>query len=252
MPARLAGLCRGASGTSSGAWPARVVDDVGAVEAQPPWTTRCRRRRGRRRQFGHHARRPAAWSVTLAMPRPACRPRRVDQPVLERRAARVETGPLSRRRAAWMAVMATVLTMSATVAPAEVVHRRCSPCSTGPTATAGRALHRLVRVVAGVEVREDEDGGVPGHLAARQLGARDAGVDRRVVLDRPLDRQVGPARTSSVAARTLSTSAPGPTPRSSTEHRPHEFDAERAAVSADESDAANCAAFGSGLTAQSP
>ena len=65
---------------------------------------------------------------------------------------------------------------------------------------AGAALHRLVGVVAGVEVGEDQHGGAPGDGGVRQLGRRDGHVDRRVVLDRALDRQVrrpgrGPARS---------------------------------------------------------
>src|SRR5512133_4342010 len=53
----------------------------------------------------------------------------------------------------------------------------------------GRALHRLVGVVAGVEVGEHEHGGPAGDLAVGQLGPGDLGVDGRVVLDRPLDEQ---------------------------------------------------------------
>src|SRR5215218_9505140 len=59
----------------------------------------------------------------------------------------------------------------------------------------GRALHRLVGVVAGVEVGEHEHGGPAGDLAVGQLGPGDLGVDGRVVLDRPLDQEVGPALT---------------------------------------------------------
>ena len=82
MPARLAGLCSGASGTS-----ARNVGStsssttVGAVNASPPWTTRCptastasRRARRRRRPA------PASWSATSStIPPPrALTGRRVD------------------------------------------------------------------------------------------------------------------------------------------------------------------------------
>src|SRR5215207_2146665 len=57
----------------------------------------------------------------------------------------------------------------------------------------GRPLHRLVGVVAGVEVGEHEHGGPAGDLAVGQLGPGDRGVDGGVVLDRPLDQEVGPA-----------------------------------------------------------
>ena len=56
---------------------------------------------------------------------------------------------------------------------------------------AGRALHRLVGVVAGVQVGEDEHGRAAGHLGVGQLGPRHGGVDGGVVLDRALDREVG-------------------------------------------------------------
>ena len=72
---------------------------------------------------------------------------------------------------AWIAVIATVLTMSCTVAPRErSLTGLLRPCSTGPMAIAfARALDGLVGVVAGVEVREDEDGRAARDLAARQL-----------------------------------------------------------------------------------
>ena len=57
----------------------------------------------------------------------------------------------------------------------------------------GRTLDRLVGVVAGVEVREHEDGGPARDLAAGQLRACDARVDGRVVLDRAVHGQGGPA-----------------------------------------------------------
>ena len=96
---------------------------------------------------------------------------------------------------AWIAVIATVLTMSRTSAPRErslTGLRR--PCSTGPIATApGAALHRLVGVVAGVEVGEDEHRRAAGDLRLGQLRCGDGGIGRGVVLDRPLDEQVGRA-----------------------------------------------------------
>src|SRR3954451_17115382 len=53
------------------------------------------------------------------------------------------------------------------------------------------ALNRLVGVVPGVQVGEDEHRRAPGHRRLRQLGLRHGGVDRGVVLDRSLDEQVG-------------------------------------------------------------
>src|SRR4029453_10087295 len=57
----------------------------------------------------------------------------------------------------------------------------------------GRARHRLVGVVAGVQVGEHEHRGPAGDLAVGQLGVGDLGVDGRVVLDRPLIQEAGPA-----------------------------------------------------------
>src|SRR5271165_323329 len=47
----------------------------------------------------------------------------------------------------------------------------------------GAALHRLVGVVAGVEVREDQHRGTAGDHRITRLGGRDRRVDRGVVLD---------------------------------------------------------------------
>src|SRR5215218_9052964 len=81
-------------------------------------------------------------------------------------------------------------------APGEVVDRLAQALEDRPDGDrVGRALHRLVGVVAGVEVGEHEHGGPPGDLAVGQLGPGDLGVDGRVVLDRPLDEQIGPALT---------------------------------------------------------
>src|SRR5665647_2383676 len=54
----------------------------------------------------------------------------------------------------------------------------------------GRALDRLVRVVAGVEVGEHEHGRLAGHQRMGQLGLGDGFVHRRVELDRSLDEQL--------------------------------------------------------------
>ena len=79
-------------------------------------------------------------------------------------------------------------------APGQVVDRLAQALEDRPDGDrVGRALHRLVGVVAGVEVGEHEHGGPAGDLAVGQLGAGDRWVDGRVVLDRPLDQEVGPA-----------------------------------------------------------
>src|SRR5690349_15713643 len=57
---------------------------------------------------------------------------------------------------------------------------------------AGAALHRLIGVVAGVEVWEHQYGGSAGHLRLRHLDRGHPLVDRRVVLDRTVSEQVGP------------------------------------------------------------
>jgi hypothetical protein len=73
------------------------------------------------------------------------------------------------------------------------------------------ALHRLVGVVAGVEVGEDEHGRPAGDRRVGHLRLGDGGVGRRVVLDRAFDEQLGArSRTNAVASRTLSTSSPDP------------------------------------------
>ncbi len=77
---------------------------------------------------------------------------------------------------------------------------------------AGRALHGLAGVVAGVEVGEDQHAGLPRDLGVGQLGGGDGRLHGRVVLDRTLDLQVRPARAGPARwpSRTLSTSAPRP------------------------------------------
>ena len=69
---------------------------------------------------------------------------------------------------------------------------------------AGAALHRLVGVVAGVEVGEDQHRRPAGHRGVRHLGGRDRRLDRGVVLDRPLDQQVAARARAPVRLR------PGP------------------------------------------
>src|SRR5580658_11275359 len=57
------------------------------------------------------------------------------------------------------------------------------------------ALHSLVGGIAGVEVREDEDGGAPGHGALWPLVLRHRCDGGRVVLQRAVDGQAGFAFT---------------------------------------------------------
>ena len=57
-----------------------------------------------------------------------------------------------------------------------------------------RALDRLVGDVPGVQVGEDEDGRLPGDVRLRRLQARDVGHDGRVVLERPVEGEVGAQR----------------------------------------------------------
>src|SRR5215213_11702837 len=79
-------------------------------------------------------------------------------------------------------------------APGQVVDRLAQALEDRPDGDrVGRPLHRLVGVVAGVEVGEHEHGGPAGDLAVGQLGPGDRGVDGGVVLDRPLDQEVGAA-----------------------------------------------------------
>src|SRR5215212_9913905 len=78
--------------------------------------------------------------------------------------------------------------------PRQVVDRLAQPLEDRPDGhRPGRPLDRLVGVVAGVEVGEHEHRGPAGDLAVRELGAGRGRVDGRVVLDRPLDEQVGAA-----------------------------------------------------------
>src|ERR1700757_2693844 len=43
-----------------------------------------------------------------------------------------------------------------------------------------------------IQVSEDEHARAPGNIGARELAAGDARVDRRVILDRSVDREIGP------------------------------------------------------------
>ena len=207
MPARLAGLCSGASGTSASIAPTTSSSiSVGAAEPLPA----VHHPVPDRRQPVEVEPDITIGQRDLVRRRVAVRPRRsvrpapcrrcrvaVEEAVLHRRRAAVEhQDPAHAAPAAWIAVIATVLTMSVTVAPRDrSLTGRRRPCMhRADRDRAGRALHRLVRVVAGVEVREDRSTvawpatALPGSLVR---GHRR--VDRRVVLDRALHRQVRPA-----------------------------------------------------------
>src|SRR3954470_1793514 len=94
---------------------------------------------------------------------------------------------------------------------------------------ARRALDRLVGVVAGVQVGEDEHRRAPGHRGVRQLGLRDGRVDCRVVLYRSLDEQVGFAFLHQSGGRRhlLDVSAGAGGARRVRQHRDPRLDAER-------------------------
>ncbi len=53
----------------------------------------------------------------------------------------------------------------------------------------GRALDRLVGIVAGVEVREDEDGGAACDLTPGQFHSCDIGIDGGIVLNGSLQHE---------------------------------------------------------------
>src|SRR5580658_2597870 len=79
---------------------------------------------------------------------------------------------------------------------AEVVHRLGEALEHRANAHYLRAaLHRLIGGVAGVEVREDEDGGTPGHGAVWPLVVRHRCDGGRVVLQRAVYGQTGFAFT---------------------------------------------------------
>jgi hypothetical protein len=176
MPVTLTGLCSGASADSSrmaASTPSSI--STGAENRAPPWTTRCATAvrpssavaapRGRRREDGRQRRcvvgqraledlfgavraamgqAPGGLADALGQARRERLPAvDVDHPVLQRRGPAVEDEHPARHGAtrfwAWIAVIATVLTMSCTVAPRErslTGLRR--PCRTGPTATRPR------------------------------------------------------------------------------------------------------------------
>ena len=142
IPTALTGLCSGAS-TDRSRIAASTASSIstGAEKRSPPCTTRCatatRPSSGADASTASSA---AAWSGTTAgrsctVPESTVEPASTsttdhfsdDDPQLTTRT----------RHCAWMAVIATVLTMSCTVAPRErSLTGLFSPCSTGPMAIA--------------------------------------------------------------------------------------------------------------------
>ena len=190
---------------------------TGSEKSGPPWTTRCPTATqspavevdsaspswsvigcDRGRVVGDH-RVPGVLADPLDVPLATTRPGlgatswyfSDDEPAF-RTSTRASLRCAALRAWAWTAVIATVLTMSSTRRPAgQVVDRFAQPLQhRADRDRVGAALYRLVGVVAGVQVGEDEHGRAPGHLRARQLGPGHVGVDRRVVLDRTLEQQV--------------------------------------------------------------
>ena len=109
-------------------------------------------------------------------------------------------------------MIATVLTMSwHRRAAREVVDRLAQPLQHRPDRDrAGAALHRLVGVVAGVEVGEDEHGRAAGDRRCRAAWSRatPASTAASYWIGPSTDSSGPRSRTSAVASRTRSTSAP--------------------------------------------
>src|SRR5699024_9156032 len=77
--------------------------------------------------------------------------------------------------------------------PGEVIDRFISALQHGTNGDgASRLLHGLIRVVTGVEVGEDKYGGMTGHFCFGHLGGRHRCRDGGVILQWPLDFQLGP------------------------------------------------------------
>ena len=178
-----AGPARGSRASTSSS------TSAGSANRAPPCTTRCadarssvgrastplrctcreRRRRGRRRR--RRARRSARPGRRRPVAPSTSRSRYFtdDEPQLRTRTLRHRAASC-----AWIAVMATVLTMSCDGrAAGQVVDRLAQALQDrADRDRAGRALHRLVGVVAGVEVREDKHGRPAGDLARRAAWSR--------------------------------------------------------------------------------
>ena len=263
MPAMFAGLCSGASVTSS-----RISSStsssttVGPEKRSPPCTTRCPTANGAsvsppvRSNAASTRSSAAAWSgifpdsVSGSAPAARCSSRPSSSPIRSTRpdAQTRSPAPSARSRSWYFSDDDPALSTRTGITPVplpgrgqvlrlhggdrhrvddvghqrparQVVHRLVEPLQHRPDRDrAGGALHRLVGVVARVEVGEDEHRRPPRHRAARQLRPRDVRVDRRVVLDRPLDRQIrsaarGPAPSPRAPGRRP---RPSPTPPSST------------------------------------
>src|SRR5690606_8572313 len=192
----------------------------------------------------------------------------VDQLVLDRRRSRVDDQDVLAHMlsfvlvvpataCAWMAVMATVLTMSCTSAPRERSFTGLrSPCRTGPMATA--PAERCTAVYVLLPVLRSGKMKTVARPATVESGifvfATEASTAASYWMGPSTSRSGRRSRTIAVARRTFSTS--GPEPDSPVEY---ESIATRgsmpncAAVAADEiAMSASCSAVGSGLTAQSP
>ena len=243
-----------------------VSANASSITASPPCGRRSARWRSRQTPVRGGGRRCAPLGLADALDEPGRRGRtgvHVDQLVLERRRTAVDDqddahATLRLAPCAWIAVMAMVLTMSSTSAPRDrSLIGLLRPCSTGPIGDrAGAALHRLVGVVAGVEVGEDEHRRPPGHRRVRASSRPRPRLGGGVVLDGPLDQQL----RAHARARARSRRAPS-RPRRREPDSPVEYDSiamrgsmpNCAAVAADEiAMSASCSAVGSGITAQSP
>src|SRR4029453_806570 len=229
MPSRLLGLCSGARGDwSAMAWMAAASIRVGAVSRSPPWTTRWPMPASS--PIGSPAvsnapntrLNPSEWSATRSSTTSgsASPARWVSlDPGSPIRSTPPEAstfgGSISN---SWYLIDEEPVLTTSTLgmlgrplgldggdghgvddvghqgAAGQVVDRLAQALEDRADGDGvGRALHRLVGVVAGVQVGEHEHRGPAGARAVGQLGGGDLGVDGRVVLDRPLDQEVGPA-----------------------------------------------------------
>ena len=294
IPSTLAGLCNGASGESvRSAETTSSSTTTGSVNRRPPCTTRCptatRSSSSTPGPCSASAARAAAKAarvvraVELALVARARPPRDgagsrppisdtspdrdgepargVDQLVLQRRRPGVDDEHVRARGHAGASLHRRdrdrVDDVAHQGAARQVVDRPVQALQHRPDRDrVGAALHRLVGVVAGVEVGEDEHRRPAGDRAVLELGARRRrGSTAASYWIGPSTSSSGArSRTSAVAARTFSTSAPVP-------DSPVEYDSiatrgsmpKRAAVCAEEiAMSASCSAVGSGLTAQSP
>src|SRR3954447_17416716 len=159
--------------------------------------------------------------------------------------------------AAWIAVIATVLTMSWTVAPRErSLTGLLRPWSTGPIAIASAlrwtALYVLLPVLRSGKMNTVARPAtvLPGSL----VRATPASTAASYWIGPSTSRSGARSRTSAVASRTRSTSAPEPDWPVEYESIATRGSMPNWAAVADEETAmsASCSAVGSGFTAQSP